>query len=381
MSIGNKIKHALEFSLVITLLVLGTLGVVFSVKAYPETFATEINFENIGKEIDLEEKLIFNFSEPILIESAAEGIKIIPETKVAYQWSDANRKLIIMPEKNWKPGTEYKINIKGLRNIMFIESENQVSFSTSAYPQVSSFFPKNGEIDVLIGIEDPIRISFDKALNNYQVKVVFSHGENLAYQLSGENNLLELAPEDSFEEGKEYSVEVYIKRKNEEEKDYHKIYETSFATKSFPKDPKERSIAERLFLARKKIKPKIETGKYIDISLQDQVMVIFEDSNPVETFLVSSGKKGMDTPRGNFKIHNKALRPWSKKYELFMPHWMALMVDGKYGIHELPEWPSGHKEGEGHLGIPVSHGCVRLGVGAAKRVYDWAEIGTPVVIY
>jgi lipoprotein-anchoring transpeptidase ErfK/SrfK len=33
------------------------------------------------------------------------------------------------------------------------------------------------------------------------------------------------------------------------------------------------------------------------------------------------------------------------------------------------------------LGIPVSHGCVRLGIGPAKQVYEWTEVGTPVIIY
>jgi lipoprotein-anchoring transpeptidase ErfK/SrfK len=64
-----------------------------------------------------------------------------------------------------------------------------------------------------------------------------------------------------------------------------------------------------------------------------------------------------------------------------MPFWMAVAADGKFGIHELPEWPGGYKEGANHLGIPVSHGCIRLGVGPAKQVYDWTEVGTPVVIY
>jgi lipoprotein-anchoring transpeptidase ErfK/SrfK len=89
----------------------------------------------------------------------------------------------------------------------------------------------------------------------------------------------------------------------------------------------------------------------------------------------------MDTPRGRYAIQNKAVRPWSKAYSLYMPYWQAITPDGKYGIHELPEWPGGYKEGANHLGTPVSHGCMRLGIGPAKRVYEWAPIGTPVVIY
>jgi lipoprotein-anchoring transpeptidase ErfK/SrfK len=64
-----------------------------------------------------------------------------------------------------------------------------------------------------------------------------------------------------------------------------------------------------------------------------------------------------------------------------MPYWMAIVPGGKFGIHELPEWPGGYKEGANHLGTPVSHGCVRLGVGPAQTVYNWADIGTPVVVH
>lgn len=55
-------------------------------------------------------------------------------------------------------------------------------------------------------------------------------------------------------------------------------------------------------------------------------------------------------------------------------------IGTQYGIHELPEWPNGVKEGTGHLGTAVSGGCVRLGIGPAKALYDWAEVGTEVEI-
>jgi lipoprotein-anchoring transpeptidase ErfK/SrfK len=89
----------------------------------------------------------------------------------------------------------------------------------------------------------------------------------------------------------------------------------------------------------------------------------------------------MNTPKGEFSIQNKTPRAWSNKYKLYMPYWQAITPSGEYGIHELPEWPGGYKEGANHLGTPVSHGCVRLGIGAAERVYAWTEIGTPIIIY
>jgi len=124
----------------------------------------------------------------------------------------------------------------------------------------------------------------------------------------------------------------------------------------------------------------IKLTKKIEINTgKEQKLYYFLGDVRMGQFTISSGKASMPTPRGNFKIDGKALRAWSK-YGLWMPYWMSLK-NGYFGIHELPEWPNGTKEGESHLGIPVSHGCVRLGVGAAKFMYDWAPIGTPVKIY
>lgn len=139
--------------------------------------------------------------------------------------------------------------------------------------------------------------------------------------------------------------------------------------------------ATRLDEAKMYAKPQIVSGKYIDISLKYQNMVIFQDGQVLDAYQISSGKKGMDTPIGTFKIENKSPKAWSKGYGLWMPNWMAFLPSGEIGIHELPIWPGGYQEGANHLGTPVSHGCIRLGKGSAKTVYDWAEIGTPVIVH
>jgi lipoprotein-anchoring transpeptidase ErfK/SrfK len=119
--------------------------------------------------------------------------------------------------------------------------------------------------------------------------------------------------------------------------------------------------------------------KKIKIDLKKQKLDYFLGDFKLGAFKVSSGKWTMPTPKGTFKILNKIPRAWSKDYGLWMPYWLGLAT-GKFGIHELPEWPNGTKEGENHLGTPVSHGCIRLGVGPAKTIYDWAVIGMGVEI-
>ncbi|MCX6809954.1 MAG: L,D-transpeptidase family protein [Candidatus Berkelbacteria bacterium] len=121
-------------------------------------------------------------------------------------------------------------------------------------------------------------------------------------------------------------------------------------------------------------------GKYIEVNLSEQTLYLFDGSTPQGTFKVSTGKWSMPTPEGEYSINNKDPRAYSREYNLYMPYWMSF-IGSQYGIHELPEWPDGTKEGEGHLGTPVSHGCIRLGRGAAEQVYNWADIGTTVFIH
>jgi len=120
-------------------------------------------------------------------------------------------------------------------------------------------------------------------------------------------------------------------------------------------------------------------GKYIDINLTTQRLCQVENTAIIACYTISSGKPSMPTPVGTFAIQNKNSRAWSAKYGLWMPFWQGF--NGPYGLHELPEWPNGYKEGQDHLGRPVSHGCVRLGITDAETVYNWTSIGTPVYIH
>ncbi len=126
-------------------------------------------------------------------------------------------------------------------------------------------------------------------------------------------------------------------------------------------------------------------GKYIEVDLSSQSLYIMQGEVFGRRFGVSTGKWSTPTPVGEFTILNHMPVAWSKAHSLYMPYWMAIKAasgtyDG-YGIHGLPYWPSGYVEGTNHIGTPVSHGCIRLGPGDEKFVYEWAENGTPIVIH
>lgn len=120
-------------------------------------------------------------------------------------------------------------------------------------------------------------------------------------------------------------------------------------------------------------------GKYIDIDLQSQTLTAFQDRQVIYKFKVSTGKKSTPTPPGTYRILNKYPKIYSNLYKATLPWWMAFRGDG-YGIHELPIFGK-IQEGATHLGIPVSGGCVRLAVGAAKIMYDWTNVGDLVYIH
>jgi len=150
------------------------------------------------------------------------------------------------------------------------------------------------------------------------------------------------------------------------------VYETAFSKVEEKAAVTSKEKTEEL------IKSNLSLEKFIKIDLSEQKLQLWQDDKMIEEYSVSTGKPGMKTPTGEFQVLGKEENHWSVKYSLYMPY--SLRFHSDYFIHELPYWPGGYREGEEHLGAPVSHGCVRLGIGPAKIVYNWAHVGTKVVV-
>ena len=381
MSIKDKIKHEIHVIAAAMIIVTGATGTTYSIYAYPKVFNVAVIWE-APREVAPRESVRIKFSEPMLANQTIKAIAITPATEVNYQWQDNNKTLIITPRSYWKLEQTYYLSIDKAKSLMLTEISTDLVFNTTKYPKVAEFYPAQGEKDVILSIEDPMKVVFDKAINDFNVKFIIRPFQNLTYQINSEDNKeIKFLPQSELQRGQRYEVEIWIKYRDEAEVNYRKNFVTFFETKPPPPSNWEKDLTLRLEQARRFTEPKIQEGKYIDINLKSQIMTIFENGKMLDAYLISSGKPGMPTPQGAFHIANKSPRAWSKKYGLFMPYWMALVSSGDFGIHELPEWPGGFKEGQAHLGIPVSHGCVRLGVGPAEIVYHWAEIGTPVIIH
>src|SRR5680860_861927 len=249
-----------------------------------------------------------------------------------------------------------------------------------------------------IDIEDSIEIIFNQRVvyfNSENIKI--SPAVDFEYNLSEEGKNLSIKAKNAFASETKYQVnlvnvrgvsglllenasfgfytsnnqEDYDLRSDGDEEKYYANFELS----------RNRFIVPEISRPKTKIviEPQIKEGRYIDVSIKNQVLSLFDNGVKINEFLISTGKKGMPTPLGTYAVKRKETNHWSTSYGLWMPYSMNFF--GAYYIHELPYWPSGYREGENHLGIRVSHGCIRLGVGVAKYVFDWSDIGTPIYVH
>ncbi|HHX58172.1 MAG TPA: L,D-transpeptidase [Candidatus Moranbacteria bacterium] len=387
--LGKKIKKAekkLKRALIIHgtifyLLLIGLVMAVFSAWfVYAKDKQTTIQF--VEKNNYLSKGKVFSlvFDNKMLRETVESGLTIEPKIEIEKRWLSKNELEVEIMERTL-PDTTYQVKIKGIKTAWFIPVEDkQFSFNSPQTPMLKNVEPKDGANEIEYNTK--IIFDFDKPVHpDFFLEVMIDPLTGFDYSFNSERDRLEVSPQEPMPKATKY--ELSLKMTHKEHSDFAKeLYRGSFVTKvppqivyAYHKDGTPTKIEERA----EHIDPVIKKGRYVHIDLSSQSLTIFQDGVDKGTYKVSTGKRGMDTPIGTHKVLIKAKRPWSNKYKLFMP-WFIGFTNQSHGIHELPEWPGGIKEGANHLGIPVSHGCVRLGVGPAKKVYDFVEIGTPVVI-
>jgi len=102
----------------------------------------------------------------------------------------------------------------------------------------------------------------------------------------------------------------------------------------------------------------------------------------VYSFVCSTGKSGTPTRYGRFSVISKLPEAYGSAWDLRMPYWLGIYWAGgtENGIHGLPILSNGQTLWAGYLGQPISYGCIVLDTWAAKQLYDWAAVGTEVII-
>jgi lipoprotein-anchoring transpeptidase ErfK/SrfK len=130
--------------------------------------------------------------------------------------------------------------------------------------------------------------------------------------------------------------------------------------------------------------PPVYVGKAIELDLSSQRMFVWENGLLVNDWAISTGREDKPTKQGNFKILDKMRWAYGSGGgdTWAMPYWMGFYWAGgtENGLHGLP-LINGRKEGAGSLGHPVSHGCVRSGDDNQLWLYNWTEVGMPVIVH
>jgi hypothetical protein len=100
----------------------------------------------------------------------------------------------------------------------------------------------------------------------------------------------------------------------------------------------------------------------VNIDKSSQHMTVAVDGTPRYDWPVSTGRPGYDTPSGDFKPNRMDADHFSQEWDNApMPH--AIFIDLKgHAIHGFFDVK--------HLGLPVSHGCIRLSPDHAATLFD-----------
>jgi hypothetical protein len=127
----------------------------------------------------------------------------------------------------------------------------------------------------------------------------------------------------------------------------------------------------------------------IVIHLATQQLVAYDNGCPWLQTAVTTGRAALPTDRGTFHIFYKTpvykmVSPWQKPSPYWYPdtyvyNAMEFVGDGTF-IHSA-EWQPVSSYGSGSQNGPfASHGCVHVPSGTLQRLYNWAPIGTTVVV-
>ena len=113
---------------------------------------------------------------------------------------------------------------------------------------------------------------------------------------------------------------------------------------------------------------------WVEIDLSDQHLFAWEGNNQTFTTIISTGKAKTPTNTGIYSIQRKYPQDRMRGADYDIPNVPnVLYFDRGYAIHGA-FWHN-------NFGTPVSHGCVNLPVSNAKWLFDWAKIGTPIIIH
>ena len=102
----------------------------------------------------------------------------------------------------------------------------------------------------------------------------------------------------------------------------------------------------------------------VNVYISSQTMTVEVDGTPLYTWPVSTARPGWETPVGSFRPVRLA-RVWHSTLYHHAPMPYSVFFSGNFAIHGTYE--------SGRIGLPVSHGCVRLTTRHAAILFGLVE--------
>lgn len=119
--------------------------------------------------------------------------------------------------------------------------------------------------------------------------------------------------------------------------------------------------------------------KEIYVYIERQVLVALQDGEEIYNFDIVTGRDGKETTAGTYEIFRKHEKYTSQAYGAEMPYAMFFSEDGKaiHGTQMATLRSYLHTYITESVG---SHGCVGLTDDNALALFEWAPMGTPVIV-
>jgi hypothetical protein len=108
-----------------------------------------------------------------------------------------------------------------------------------------------------------------------------------------------------------------------------------------------------------------KAGKHAEFDWSRQVLVLARGARPQIILHTSSGAAATPTVLGKFHFYRR--QPGYNEKGMYY----SVYFVGGYAIHGFTPVPTS----------PASHGCLRIPIPSAKRVYGWVSLGDPIYTY
>lgn len=260
------------------------------------------------------------------------------------------------PKKPFKNGATYQIIIKpGLRNLSgsVLEKQHKIMFSTAPKLEVIGTNPSNNTKSVQL--YPTIEFIFNQEMAAASVKVEeITNGEKVSGKTQVDRKTVRFQPARAFLPNHSYRAVLQAKSKAGESINC----QLSFTTLD---------MGEKL---------------WVDVCLGEKhTLTVYQGSKKICSMPASGGRPDTPTPLGCYYTQDRGHSFWSPRFGEGATYWVRLV--GQILVHSVPkdsQWKTKEEEHD-KLGLPASHGCIRLDESDAKWFYENIPRGTLVIIH